>query len=79
MSQAAISLYCIGKEMLLQTLPAEWWRVHQRVETFVEGNMYTQGYASGDGFNCLIDTLRQKHSHGNTSSPSPNRVGEEIY
>eukprot|EP00973_Karenia_brevis_P025818 3562804-Karenia_brevis.AAC.1 len=22
--------------------------------------MYTQGYASGDGFHCMADTLRQK-------------------
>ena len=25
----------------------------------MDNKMYTQGYASGEGFNCLIDTLRQ--------------------
>eukprot|EP00973_Karenia_brevis_P059475 8281461-Karenia_brevis.AAC.1 len=46
--------------MAMQSLPGNWWLAYGQVEISVNGEMYTQGYASGDEYNCLIDTLRQK-------------------
>eukprot|EP00973_Karenia_brevis_P012836 1743268-Karenia_brevis.AAC.1 len=46
--------------MAMQSLPINWWRAYRQLEICVYGKMYTQGYASGDGYNCLIDTLHQK-------------------
>ena len=44
------------------------------LEVRVDGQFYTVGYASGDGYNCLIDTLRQKL---NIISDTK-RVGQEL-
>ena len=39
-------------------LPADWWRL-KNVVIEIDGDAYRMGSASGDGCNCLIDTLRQ--------------------
>eukprot|EP00973_Karenia_brevis_P058977 8211868-Karenia_brevis.AAC.1 len=46
--------------MELNVKPGKWWRAYKNVEISVDGKGSTQGYASGDGCNCLLDTLRQK-------------------
>ena len=45
--------------MALQRMSAYWWQSYKLVEVSVDNKMYTQGYASGEGCNCLTDTLRQ--------------------
>ena len=39
-------------------LPADWW-LWQNVVIEIDGDRYRMGSASGNGCNCLIDTLRQ--------------------
>eukprot|EP00973_Karenia_brevis_P093281 12416595-Karenia_brevis.AAC.1 len=57
--QTAIKIYCNGQEMDLKIKPGRWRRAYKNAERSVEGKRYTQGYASGDGCNRLIDTLCQ--------------------
>ena len=59
MSQASVQFYSDGRLMALQRMSAKWWQSYKLVEVSVDNQMYTQGYASGEGCNCLIDTLRQ--------------------
>ena len=39
-------------------MPADWWRL-KNVVIEIDGDAYRMGRASGLGYNCLIDTLRQ--------------------
>ena len=59
--QTAIEIYCNGGllESTGTRMPSNWWK-KQHVEISGDGNWYTPGRASGDGCNCLIDTLRQQ-------------------
>eukprot|EP00973_Karenia_brevis_P030707 4233384-Karenia_brevis.AAC.1 len=60
MRQSSIQIYCNGQQMAMQFLPSNWWRAYRQVEISVNGKIYIQGYASGDAYTCLVDTLRQK-------------------
>ena len=45
-------------KMGLTLLPANWWR-SRKVVIEIDGERYRMGSASSNGYNCLIDTLRQ--------------------
>ena len=46
-----------------------WWRLCREVRVTTENKDFVMGHASGDGMNCLIDTLRQQlHVICNVSS-----------
>eukprot|EP00973_Karenia_brevis_P075742 10524951-Karenia_brevis.AAC.1 len=60
MRQTSIQIYGNGQDLERRPMPNSWRFTYRQVEVSVGGKMYTQGYASGDDCNCLIDTLRQK-------------------
>eukprot|EP00973_Karenia_brevis_P079045 10968400-Karenia_brevis.AAC.1 len=59
MSQTPIEFYGTGQRLESQPMPAFWWK-NTIVLEFLCLAKCTQGYAYGDGYNCLIDTLRQQ-------------------
>ena len=59
MSETRIRIYADGVEQTHQRRQAYWYNEHSQVEIHLEGQRFGLGHASGDGCNCLIDTLRQ--------------------
>ena len=59
--QVDVRVYADGSEVA-SGVPrrANWWRQHRHIDVAVDGRVYQMGGASGDGCNCLIDTLKQK-------------------
>ena len=58
-SETQIRISCNGVEQTEAHREPYWYR-NQVIEIEVDGHAYRLGEASGDGCNCLIDTLRQK-------------------
>ena len=58
-SETQIRISCNGVEQTEAHREPYWYR-SQVIEIEVDGHTYRLGKASGDGCNCLIDTLRQK-------------------
>ena len=58
-SETQIRISCNGVEQTEDHREPYWYR-NQVIEIEVDGHAYRLGEASGDGCNCLIDTLRQK-------------------
>ena len=58
-SETQIRISCNGVEQTEDPREPYWYR-NQVIEIEVDGHAYRLGEASGDGCNCLIDTLRQK-------------------
>jgi hypothetical protein len=58
-SETQIRISCNGVEQTEAHREPYWYR-NQVIEIEVDGHTYRLGKASGDGCNCLIDSLRQK-------------------
>ena len=59
MSETNIRIFADGVEQE-RSRPRLYWYQHLAVEILVDNSYFGLGRASGDGCNCLIDTLRQK-------------------
>ena len=63
MSQTSIRIMADGIYQSRQQREPHWWE-GKALEIIVDGNSFQLGHASGDGCNCLIDTLRQAMGAG---------------
>ena len=57
-SETRIRILADGVEQIAANRAPNWYRGHV-LDIEIDGKGYHLGSASGDGYNCLIDTLRQ--------------------
>ena len=56
-----VGCVCVADGQRLQPvrMPSEWWKRYESVHFVLNDEAFQMGEASGDGCNCLNDTLRQ--------------------